>query len=72
VRNLAYFDRNQRLCMIGIDTDGPVRTLSSGVYRFTIAARLLGVCSDEAATIAVTVATPSGVRLLDTHDAAQT
>jgi hypothetical protein len=46
--DLAYFDRNQRLCMIGIDTGGPERTLPSGVYRFTIAARLLGVCCEVA------------------------
>ena len=37
--DLAYFDANNNLCVIGAQTQTPVPTLSAGTHRLTIAAR---------------------------------
>jgi hypothetical protein len=68
--DLAYFDNQHQLCVIGIDTGGPVRTLCTGVYRFTIVARLLDVTDEDTSQIAVSVATPRGPRLVETRPGA--
>ena len=32
VCDFAYFDRDNRLCMIGVETSGPIRILPLGIH----------------------------------------
>jgi hypothetical protein len=56
--DLAYFDAYRNLCVIGVQTQSPVPTLSAGTRRFAIAARVLGLRPRP--DVAVSVSTPDG------------
>jgi hypothetical protein len=56
---LAFIDKYDRLCMIGVTTRFPVPSLPLLVRRLMIAARILDIRPVDSFTVAVTVATPS-------------
>jgi hypothetical protein len=58
--DLAYFDGASRLCMFGIDTVGPVRTLSIGSHRLAIAIHFLDRDPHDGPDVALFVTRPNG------------
>src|SRR5262245_61762121 len=56
---LAFIDKYDRLCMIGVTTRFPVPSLPVLVRQFMIAAHIVDVQPVDNFTVAVTVATPS-------------
>jgi hypothetical protein len=58
--DLAYFDGANRLCMFGIDTVGPVRTLSIGSHRLAIAIHLHDRDPRDSPDVALFVTRPNG------------
>jgi hypothetical protein len=51
--DLAYFDAYRNLCVIGVQTQSPVPTLSAGTRRFAIAARVPGLRPCPAVVVSV-------------------
>jgi hypothetical protein len=54
--DLAYFDAYRNLCVIGVQTQSPVPTLSLGTRRFAIVARVVGLRPRP--DVGVSVSTP--------------
>lgn len=58
--DLAYFDAADRLCMFGIDTSGPMRTLSVGLHRLAIAVHFKDRDPNDEPGLALFVTAPHG------------
>lgn len=58
--DLAYFDRFDRLCMFGVETAGPVRTLRAGIHRFSIVIRVHNRDPHDDPDVAVFLTLPEG------------
>lgn len=59
VCDLAYFDRNKRLCLSGIDAGSPLRCLSPGMHRVEFALHFRDRGEEEFEP-ALLIATPGG------------
>jgi uncharacterized protein DUF6941 len=60
VCDFAYFDRAQQLCMMGVETAGPIRTLPTGIHRLAIAVHFHDRHPHDSADLALFVTGPDG------------
>jgi hypothetical protein len=58
--DLAYFDRFNRLCLLGIETSGKVRTLPAGIHRLAVAIHLQDRDPDDDPDVSLFVTSPQG------------
>jgi hypothetical protein len=58
VCDFAYFDRADRLCMIGVETSGLIRTLPLGIHRLAIAVHFRDRDPNDDPDVSVFVTSP--------------
>jgi hypothetical protein len=58
---VAFLDRCDRLCLIGVITHFPVPSLPIAVTQFMIAVHVVGVPPDDELEVGVSVTTPTGL-----------